>query len=96
MPMKIFEAQPVFSKRIITLHIEAESDEELSILIAGPLWGFRSRLESHGVTGAYYEGDKDTRIYYRVLRNLNVSDESQKKKVIDMLGILYVMIISSI
>ncbi len=78
LPMGFIEAQPVFGKRIITLHSEADSEEELSMLIAGNTWGFRTRLDAHGVPGAYFEGSNDTRTYYRVLKNVNVNGSEEK------------------
>jgi hypothetical protein len=87
LPMKFFEAQGAWSKKVVTLHLEADNDEELSIMIAGPLYGYRNRFESHGIAGAYYsEGDTEARSYYRVLKNLNISDDTQTQKVMEMLG----------
>ena len=87
-PMGIFDAQPVMGKRIITLHIEAESEESVSCLIAGNTWMFRARLDSHGVPGAFHSEDSqvENRSYYRLLKNVNVAEEAGKQQIVDMLG----------
>ena len=40
LPMGIFEAAPCYGKRIVTLHIQPESDDTLSILISGNTWAY--------------------------------------------------------
>jgi len=88
LPLGIFEAQPVATKRIIVLYIQPESPETISILVSGNTWNFRSRLDSHGVAGAYFaeDGNEEKRKYYRVMKHINVSDASQRQRVLQMIG----------
>ena len=41
LPLKVFEAHPVVGRRILSLNIEADSDNEVSILVSGNTWNFR-------------------------------------------------------
>ena len=51
LPMGIFEAQPVVSKRIVTVNIQPEGDDEVSILVSGNMWVYRSRFDAQGIPG---------------------------------------------
>ena len=51
MPLGIFEAQPVVSKRIVTINIQPEGPDTASILVSGNLWVYRSRFDAHGIPG---------------------------------------------
>ena len=57
----------------------------MSILVTGDTWNFRSRLDAHGVAGAYY-GTDDNRKYIRLLKSINVADKAQQDRVLDMVG----------
>eukprot|EP00973_Karenia_brevis_P016462 2254807-Karenia_brevis.AAC.3 len=81
----IFEAQPVNGKRIIQLHLQPENETHISILVLGNTWKYNSRLDAHGVPGAYY-GEGDNRIYIRILKSIDVTEEKQQKKVFDLIG----------
>ena len=85
LPLSIFEAQPVARKRIVALHIQPETSDAMSILVTGDTWNFRSRLDAHGVAGAYY-GTDDNRKYIRLLKSINVADKAQQDRVLDMVG----------
>lgn len=50
-PLGIFEAQPVVSKRIVTLTVQPEGEDTVSILISGNMWVYRSRFDAHGIPG---------------------------------------------
>ena len=54
LPLKSFEAQPLGSKKIVTVHVQVESDEIMSLLLAGNTWSFRAKLDEHGVPGCYF------------------------------------------
>ena len=83
LPLGIFEAQPVTGKKIVQIHIQPESADTMSVLLTGTIWNFRSRLDAHGVAGAYYGAD-ETRKYIRLLKSIDVSEEAQQKRVTDM------------
>lgn len=84
----IFEAQPVAGKRIVVVHIQPESGELLSILVVGNTWNFRSRMDSHGVAGAYFSGNgsEENRKYVRILKSIDVSETAQQQRVLGMFG----------
>ena len=84
LPLGIFEAQPVVGKRIVILNFQVESGNELSVVITGNTWNFRTRLDNLGVSGGY-TGDDQDRKYFRVLKNVDVSSEEQTKRVQDMI-----------
>ena len=51
LPMGIFDAQPVVSKRIVTVNIQPEGDDTVSILVSGNMWVYRSRFDTQGIPG---------------------------------------------
>eukprot|EP00973_Karenia_brevis_P023924 3298936-Karenia_brevis.AAC.1 len=85
LPLGIFEAQTVTNKRIVQLHLQPENEQTLSVVITGNTWSFRARLDSHGIPGAYF-GDEKDRKYVRILKSVDVADEVQKQRVLDMFG----------
>ena len=79
LPLAYFEAQPPQGKRVVTLNLEADGDN-LSILISGNTWAYRSRLDALQVPGGYHEGasgEKD-KTYYRVMKNLHANADREK------------------
>jgi len=88
LPLGIFEAQPVVGKRIVVVHIQPESGELMSMLVMGNTWNFRSRLDSHGVAGAYFSknGAEEDRNYIRILKSVDVSDKLQQDRLLGMFG----------
>ena len=67
------------------LHLQPVSATTLNILIAGNTWAFRSKLDVHCVPGMYVsEGDKQ--VYYRVIKDLDISESGNKDRVLQMLG----------
>ena len=69
LPCGIFEAQPVSQKRPVTCHFQLESANELSILITGNTWAFKSRFDAFGMPMSKIEpeGDENPRYIRRVL-----------------------------
>ena len=85
LPMGIFEAQPVKGKRVVSIFIQPDGPDNVSILVSGNTWNFRSKLDAHGVSGQYVaEGEK--KVYYRIMQNINVSEQGQKDRITQMLG----------
>ena len=85
LPLKVFDAQPVIGKRIITLNLQIETMETLCVVITGNTWAFRTRLDAAGISGGY-TGDEDTRKYVKVRKNLDVSNEDEQARFVDMIG----------
>ena len=79
-PLRVFDAQPVVARRIITLHVQPRDEETVDLLLASNSWNYRSRLDALNVSGAYFEdgSGQDKRTYYRVMRDVNVSEAEQK------------------
>ena len=77
LPLKLFEAQPVASKKIVAVHIQVKSEDVMSLLISGNTCNFRAKLDEHGIPGSFFNetGDdgKEIRNYYRVMRGVDVS-----------------------
>ena len=45
------EAQPVVGKRIVTVTVQPEGGDTVSILVSGNMWVYRSRFDTHGIPG---------------------------------------------
>ena len=86
LPLKIFEAQPIFGRRVLTLHLEAVSVDTVNVLFSGNTFACKSRLDAAGIPGDYYEDGKEQKSYFRVLKDLVVSDAEQKQKFLDVLA----------
>ena len=86
LPLSLFEAQPVVGRRIVVFNIQTNGPNEISIVITGNTWSFRSRLDAFGIQGAYLQGEGDKRTYVRVLKAIDVSEESQQLRMIELLG----------
>ena len=89
LPLKVFEAQPCVGKNIVTVNVEPQSDHVVSLLISGNTYQYRARLDDYGVPQARSGDDKENRIYYRVLKNINLKDETQKKRILDMFELVF-------
>ena len=50
-PLGIFEAQPVISKRIVTINVQPEGADTVSILVSGSMWVYRARFDAQGIPG---------------------------------------------
>jgi len=89
LPLHVFEAQPVVGKKITTLNLQVDGDTMISMIVTGHTWPWRTRLESFGISGCYYaeEANKgnEMRKYYRVWKDIDVSDDAQQQKFIAML-----------
>ena len=88
LPLHVFDAQPVVGKRIAVMNLQIETDAILNIILTGHTWPWRGRLDAFGVAGGYYADDKEdgARRYFRVWKQIDVSDEAQQEKVFDMCG----------
>ena len=85
LPMGIFEAGPIWGKKIVSIEVQPESEDMLSIIVSGATWNWKGKLDAHGVAGAYFEqnGEKN---YFRVLRSVDVSEDDGREKILQMLG----------
>ena len=46
---------------------------------------FRQRLDAYGVSLAY-TGESESRRYYRVMKTLDMTNEGERKRILDMIG----------
>ena len=84
LPLPYFAAQPVQGKRAVSLNLEFEGDN-VSVLISGNTWAYRSKLDALGVAGAYHEGATEKeKTYFRVMKNLHAIGD--KGRLLDLLG----------
>ena len=89
LPLHIFQAQPVIGKRITLMNIQIESDTTISVVFLGHTWPYRKRLDDFGISGGYYNEDpniKDNRSYFRVWKQIDISDEDIVERFMNMLG----------
>ena len=89
MPLKWYECQPVFSKKIVMMHLQPESETCVSIIWSGNTWNYRNALDEARVPGARFEDDdgegrdKSSSKYYRILKSLDVStDETRVQNIL--------------
>ena len=81
--MKIFEAQPVIGKRIISLYFEPESTSEISLVIVGNTWNYRDSLEKNGIAGMRSEGGS----YIRYVKNVDITTIEGKQQLLSLVDI---------
>ena len=59
----------------------------------GSIWPFRSRLDASGITGGYSENDENQengkKKYYRVWKNIDVTQEAMQQRFFDMLSSVF-------
>ena len=86
LPLGIFKCQPCIGKRIVTLNLQIEDENTISVVITGNTWAFRSRLDTFGISGGYQTFADDRRIYCRVLKNIDLEDDAQQERVLSLVG----------
>ena len=78
LPLSLFSVQPCIGKRVVTIHLQPESESVLSVLIAGQTWNFKPALDDAGISGAYF-GEGEGRKYFRVMKSVDVTTEEREK-----------------
>ena len=83
LPLKIFEAPPPYGKRIVTINIETEGSDKVSLIFAGRIYEYRDRFQAKEIPGGFPgSGDGEEKgKYCRVLKSVDVSDEAEVEKV---------------
>jgi hypothetical protein len=85
LPLLWKEAQPVVGKKILTMSIQPESEDVVSLVWSGQTYNLRDALDVAGIKGAYQEetsGDQQVgRKYYRVLQSFDVTASENKGKI---------------
>ena len=84
LPLKVFEAHPVNSKRVITLYFEPEDEATVSMVIVGNTWNYRDDLEKNGVPGCR---PQDGGAYYRYLKQVDITDSVGKQQILCLVDI---------
>ena len=77
LPMGPFEAQPVQGKAVLTMTMQIETDNVLSVIFHGQIWNFRDMLEAYGIAGYRREDGS----YFRAMVNVDVSEEIGKESI---------------
>jgi len=85
LPLKLFQAQPVQGKRVLSLYFEPEDEASVSLVITGNTWNFRDDLEKNGIAGA--RASEEGGAYYRFLKNVDVSDAAGKQQILSLCDI---------
>ena len=80
LPNGIFDAPPPFGKKILLLTIEIDEqapESTLSFIFTGSTYPYKDRLSEAGVGGGRLEQeDGQQGAYYRVMKDIDVSDEA--------------------
>ena len=84
LPLKVFEAHPVNSKRVITLYFEPEDEATVSMVIVGNTWNYRDDLEKNGVPGCR---PQDGGAYYRYMKQVDITDSVGKQQILCLVDI---------
>ena len=81
MPLKIFEAPPPYGKRIVTLQIELEGTEKVSLVFAGRIYEYRDKFQAKEIPGGFPGGEGEEKgKYVRVMKSIDVSQEDEVDK----------------
>ena len=86
LPLKIFQAQPVVGKRVLTFFFEPESGSEVSLVITGNTWNYRDDLEKNGISGARGQQEVGGQ-YYRFVKNVDVSSLEGRQQILALIDI---------
>jgi len=87
LPLKVFERAPV-KGGVITLNIQAQNENEMSIVISGSAtWAYRQQFTQAGVGGGWERPDSEGQgLFLRTLTNLDVMKTEDKEKLFHVLG----------
>ena len=59
LPLSVFAAAPPKGRTICTLSVQIQSDTEVSIVISGSTWNYRTQFTTAGIGGGYANPDGD-------------------------------------
>ena len=85
LPMGVFEAQPVQGKTVLTMTIQIETENIMSVIFHGQIWNFRDALEAYGIAGYRHEDGS----YFRAMVNVDVSEEIGKESIEKILDAVF-------
>ena len=82
LPLKVFEAPPPYGKRIVTINIETEGSDIVSVLFAARIYEYRHRFQARELPGGFPgSGDgQEMGKYCRVMKSVDVSEEAEVEK----------------
>ena len=86
LPLKFFECHPCAGKRVLTLNVEPTTDKTISVVVSGNSFSYRERLDALGVPGGYHTEPDGSKQYFRILKDVDVTNEEQTTMVSKMLG----------
>ena len=89
LPLPIFEAQPVKSS-VLFMTVQIESETLVSLVFSGSTYPFRQKFADAGAPGGYTnpegQSPEEKGQYLRTLKDIDVSIDSEKQRVIDLLS----------
>ena len=91
LPLKIFEAPPPYGKRIVTINIETEGSDQVSLIFAGRIYEYRDRFQTKEIPGGFPGGGdgEEKGKYCRVMKSVDVSEEAEVERVwVVVIGLL--------
>ena len=78
------QAPPPYGKRIVTLQIELEGTDKASLVFSGRLYEYRDRFIAKEIGGGFPGEGDDKGKYCRVMKSVDVSDETSVELVFNV------------
>ena len=75
----------MIGKRVVSLHLQQETIDTMSIIVQGQIWAFCARFDENGITGGYV-GEVNSVSTTASSRGLVVSNAEEKDRVMAILG----------
>ena len=86
LPLKFFECHPCAGKRVLTLNVEPTTDRLISVVVSGNSFSYRERMDALAVPGGYHTGSDGAKQYFRVLKDVNASEDAERSTVFKVIG----------
>lgn len=88
MPFSVFDAQLPRGGTVVVMSVQIQTESQVSIVVSGSTWNFRSKLASMGIPGGYVnpESDDNKGPYVRTLKDIDIAVAEEKQRVFTMLS----------
>ena len=84
LPLKVFQVQPCFGKKIVTMLIETENAPRINIVFSGQVLPYRSRFDDFGIPPAHITDESGQKTYFRVLKDVDLSVDEEKERALSI------------